>query len=133
MMFYGYKTDLSVCKWTFEYLIQQFKRFNTAYLKRIGDISLTADYRYGLLRGMLEVLEEALAAKTAVQSTGTALMVIKNQLIEKKFGEFDYRKSRSYRELDPNAYLRGVRDGRSVQLGNPLEGPTTAAQRITKE
>lgn len=127
--FYGYKTDLAVCKWTFEYLLDQIRKFNRDARKRYGqgNRSLLSDYRLGLITGVLEVLgearEEKERTKQAVASTGTALVVMKHDAIVKKFGNFRYHASRGVQDVDARAWGEGVVDGRSIRLSQPLAGP----------
>lgn len=127
--FYGYRTDLAVCKWTFEYLLDQVRKFNRNARKRYGqgNRSLLSDYRLGLIAGILGVLREAKEkkeqAKQAVASTGTALVVVKHDAIAKKFGPFRYQASRGSK-VDARAWTEGVVDGRSVHLSQPIDGST---------
>lgn len=127
LAFYGYKTDLEVCKWTFEYLLNEVRRFNRQASKQYGkgNRELLGDYRLGLVNGILQVIKEAARekelAKQAVTSTGTSLMVVKHDAIAKKFGEFRYGVARGKR-VNATAWEHGVSDGKSVNLSRPLPG-----------
>lgn len=126
--FFGYKTDLTVCKWTFEFLLDQIRRFNRRARDEYGtgNRAKLGDYRDGLITGIHEVIAEALKAKkeaAQANSTGTALIVVKQDAIAKKYGDFNYT-SRPTRLSDHDAYSRGIRDGRSINLSQPLSGPT---------
>lgn len=123
IQFYGYKTDLAVAKWTFEFLLEQIRRFNNEARKQYkGNRALLQDYRLGMIAGVYQVVKEAIAAKQAAYTpVGTSLVVVKKDAIVKKFGDFRYRKAGTTK-VDAFAYTRGVADGRSVQLNRPLTG-----------
>lgn len=136
IVFHGYKTDLAVCKWTFEYLIEQIRKFNANARKRYdGDRTLLGDYRLGLITGILEIVNEAREAKEAAQrvesSAGSAsrgLVLVKKDAIVKKFGDqFKYRPVKG-KSVNPSAWGDGVEDGRSVKLSQPLGGPDRQKQ-----
>lgn len=121
--FYGYRTDLAVAKWTFEFLLEQVRRFNREARRQYkGQRGLLEDYRAGVITGIHKVVDEARREKRAAHtSTGTSLVVVKKDAIVKKFGEFRYKSTGNTR-VDPTAWGKGVADGRSVQLNRPLSG-----------
>jgi hypothetical protein len=68
------------------------------------------------------------------KATGTALMVLKDQLVTqefaKRFPSVKLVKSRGTMVADSDAYLAGQRSGDRTNLNNPLGDPTGSGARL---
>ena len=116
--FYGYHTDLMACQWTYQFLIATIRRFNKAARANITSREGLNSYREGLVEGIVGNIKEMIKAKEAVVSTNTGLMVVKKNVIAKKYGEFNYGKRRI--QTGGSAFSEGVEHGRSVRIQAPL-------------
>lgn len=117
--FYGYRTDLIACQWTYQFLISQIRRFNKQARGVIGSRSQLNDFREGLVTGIIENIRQMIKAKEAVASTNTGLMVVKKNVIEKKYGEFKYGR-RAVQSGSSGAFAAGQEAGRSIRINTPI-------------
>ena len=134
----GQKDDAQVAAWIFDYLIDQIKRL--AKKRRVqlrkqygaGHGVNMEDYRMGVVHEILRTLAEMKREKEdalKVHSTGTALVVLKGQLIEKKFGETSYGKMDDYGVEDNANYTAGRIDGQKVRINQAI-GADEPKERI---
>lgn len=127
--FFGYRTDVAVCKWTYHYLVDQVVKLSKEIKDEDIPFGVTPkkyreDYRMGVTTTLCEKLREIVASKKqqdAANTTSTALVVAKRSAVEAKFGKFNYQNSKQQRERDPSAFHRGRRDGHKINVNpNPL-------------
>lgn len=116
--FYGYHTDLVACQWTYQFLIATIRRFNKAARVNLTNRAVLNSYREGLVHGIVANIKEMIETKEAVASTNTGLMVVKKNVIAKKYGEFNYRKRRI--QVGASSFDKGVEHGRSVRIQTPI-------------
>ncbi len=126
--FYGFKSDVIVAKWMFDYLVaatlrlcNEFKDTDT-YL--IYGRSAMNSYRMGVSIGINHNLAEQTALKKreaevtqASAPAGTSLMVVKAQAIAERYGEFKTKPTKSS-VMRGGAYSKGVQDGKNVRINS---------------
>jgi hypothetical protein len=120
--FYGYKNDIAVAGWTYDYLIATVNRLvkewrvtSTQYAVE-GRRAANA-YRAGVANGICDQLRIATIDKAdEVRSTGTELVVVKKQAMIDKWGDvFATKRTRSGVSRG-DAYTAGQKDGRNVDI-----------------
>lgn len=120
--FYGYKDDVIITRWTFEYLMDMVRRETKDYLAKLPRHSGTKNKKEGISfrTGMVLTLTDRIYAMIAEQEkneeTSTALVVAKNAAITAKFGEFNYSKMDELKELDSRAVKAGQDAGQVVNI-----------------
>lgn len=147
--FFGYKTDVVIAKWMFEYLCKEIVRWSKNVPESdIWATSMTkkaylADYRTGMAQELTTRLRDLLrqrkdeikTTEAAVQgnstgTTSTALVIAKQRAVEEKFGPFNYTQA-SYRASSANS--RGRVDGTKVNINpNPIANTTNQNQVRSK-
>lgn len=137
MIFMGYRPDVQVCVWTFDYivgaLIGGVKDWNKAAKAR-GEVDkvASANYRQGFVSSVIVALQKMRMEKQAEAASavhGRALMLINTKLavIEEMYGKPKYAPKKSNARVDYNAYAQGVRDGAKVDLRRNAIGNTPTA------
>lgn len=142
--FYGYADDVRVAAWTFDYLVKTVNRLCKAYRKDprylMGGRVVMNSYRNGMASGILNTINRAAdehqrEMQAAVSSR--ALVVVKQQAIEEKFGEFEYRQTKSTAHFDPVAYAKGREAGKNIDIrravgntGSGSAGAVSTARRL---
>ena len=129
--FMGYTADVQLSRWTLDYLVQTTNRLCNEYKKTDdyarGGRRLLNSYRHGVSIGMvrslgkLEQAKKAEMAEAAKTSTGTSLMVVKQEAIVAKFGDFITRTGKTSIALG-DSFVKGVRDGAAVDVGRRAVG-----------
>lgn len=139
--FFGYKMDVDVCCWVYDYLLDCCRRASLqikpehvpAYeLERLRKepprlwtpiSKYRAIFREGMATELARRLAEAVEAKnSAITSTGTSLIVSKGSAIIAKFGEFGTRQTEKKADVFSSAFQKGLREGKKVHLTpNPID------------
>lgn len=121
--FYGFKSDIQVAGYIFNYLVATTNRLCKEFLKsetyeREGRRSVNS-YRQGVSVGILTNLRKVVADKVAemnAASGGNQLMIVKAAAIAEHFGAAARGKvSRTAVNRD-DSFSSGVRDGKSVDV-----------------
>ena len=124
--FFGFKADVQVCGWTFDYLTTQVIRNVRAFQKECTrDKAESESYRRGFVMRIMTMMDAAIAAKeqeVASASNSRELMVVKQQALIERFGDFKYKSAKRARISDSNAFSRGVRDGSAVDVARRAVG-----------
>lgn len=139
--FFGYKTDVEVCCWVFDYLLDCVRKTSLSiseYEAASHGLSIRKyrdSFRDGMAIGIMEQLKEAVRRKQGLDkkdSTCTALVISKRKAVEEKFGPFEYSPNKSTRTVIKAAFHSGVDAGRKININpNPIsKTPTTSAKRI---
>ena len=133
--FYGFKADVMVTKWMFDYLVGTILQLSNAYKTtdeyvRYGRQGVNA-YRAGVARGICEKLNELhRAQQVETQSAGTSLVVAKQKAISEKFGQFKYKRSQIKVGVG-SSYDAGRADGRNVDLNRRgVGGPQSEVKAL---
>lgn len=134
--FMGYIADVQLSRWTLDYLVQTTNRLCNEYKKTDdyaqGGRRLLNGYRHGVSIGMvrslnkLEQAKKAEMAEAAKASSGTSLMVVKQQAIAAKYGDFKTRTVES-KVNRGDSFVQGVLDGSKVDVGRRAVGGTAAS------
>lgn len=119
--FFGYKADAQVCGWMFDYLTTTVIRSCRSFQKEDCRTKEESNsYRNGFVLRVTAALREANRAKQAEQAkattTGTSLMVVKQQAVAEHFGTFSYGKSKQIAKSSVCAFERGRDDGSKVDI-----------------
>jgi Protein of unknown function (DUF2786) len=127
--FFGYEADVQLCKWMFDYLIATINRLAEEYKWSEDYIengrSVLTSYRRGVASGIISAIKKLEEARQAEQtSTGTSLMVVKQNAIIEKFGNVFSTKRASNSTVRGDAYAAGYTDGRNVDVGRRSIGNT---------
>lgn len=123
--FYGYKADVKVAGWTFDYLMLATVRACRAYQKEERSKRESHAFRQGFVLRVLASLKQAKAAKdaeAAAQSDCRALVLVKQQAIAERFGAFEYGKPRDVNVRDGNAFSAGTKEGAKVDVARRALG-----------
>lgn len=131
--FFGYTADVQLASWMLGYLVETTNRLCNEYKKTdeyvIGGRRILNSYRQGVSIGITQAIRALVAAKKQeVQtSTGTSLMVVKQEAIVAKYGEFKTRTSKT-KVSHGESFFQGLTDGRKVNVSQrPL--PSTEAAK----
>jgi hypothetical protein len=123
LTFYGFKGDVQVCVFMFDYIVGQLiaatKAFNESQDKGLWGKSGSEAFRRGFTSTVTARIYAMRAEKEREQlelSKSTALVVVKQQAITDKFGDFGYRETKRANVKDVDAYSRGREQGRAVDL-----------------
>lgn len=138
--FYGYKADVTICAWSYHYLITMINRAVSEYrwtdhYQAVGRTAAHA-YRQGFLSSILINLDNARREREQANKSsevGTALVVAKQEAITEKFGDvFATKKIISRSKIDRNSYTDGMIDGQKVDVTHKaLEGSQSSNQTLT--
>lgn len=128
---FGYSTDLQVCRWTIDYLSKAIYN-NTPTMH---GTTYANDFRKGATSEIcrrLKELKTAQKAEYAASSSGTALVVFKEQAIVKKFGDFSYKEDKM--RTSTSGAAAGQAFGATVNISpnRPIPAPP-ATHRITSQ
>lgn len=123
--FIGYTGDVQVASWILNYLVEQIDQLSKKYRYQIratyGPRSGAADmdnYRMGMVHSIMRSIREIIQEKENQLKShvpGTSLVILKKDMIEKKFGVHEYVKAEVNFEAD-KAYRDGVLDGKKVRI-----------------
>lgn len=136
--FFGYKADVELCKWMFDYLVATINRLAEEYkwsedYINNGRSVLTA-YRRGVAMGINSAIRKLEREREQeMTSTGTSLMVVKQDAIVAKFGNVFKTKRATTVNRSGEAFSSGFTDGKNVDVGRRAVGATgthTASRRI---
>jgi hypothetical protein len=135
--FFGYKADAELCKWMYDYLIATINRLAEEY-KWSEDYSnngrsVLTSYRRGVTSGICSAIHKLEQERKAQQtSTGTSLMVVKQNAIVEKFGDVFRTKRAGATTIRSGAFSAGYEDGKNVDVGRRSIGSTggTTVKRI---
>lgn len=118
--FRGYKADVQVAAWTFDYLvgcvISSVRRWQKEATRTKAE---SEGYRRGFVTSILNMLAAEILAKKAEQATAASsreLVVAKAQAVARFFGEADYRKGKVVSASDAGAFAAGRTDGSKVSM-----------------
>ena len=132
--FFGYKSDVQVCAWVFDYLTTQVIRSCRAFQKAAHrEKSESESYRRGFVMRLLRSIDAAQAAKKAEQEaavTSRELMVVKKAAISEHFGSFKYNDSKKVKVSDNGAFLQGSIDGAKVDVNRKALGTNAGGSAL---
>jgi hypothetical protein len=117
--FLGVDSDPMVCSYVFDFLCQQMDLLSSRYKKENPDATRadTNDYRIGAATGILVVIREMIREKELAEqqaSSGTELMVVKRDLVQRKFNVKYPTRTRKVRHSHHRE--QGYQDGRRVRI-----------------
>jgi hypothetical protein len=132
VQFCGYKNDVQVAAWMFDYLLGCMINDVRAWQKTAprGKIESNA-YRDGFITAVcskLANLHREREAEMQQKSNTTALVVAKAAAIAEHFGNFNYGKASTTQVRDQRAFMAGVEAGRKVDVAR--RGLTTSASAM---
>lgn len=131
--FFGYKADVQVCGWMFDYLTTVTIRNCRAFQKESFRTKAESNsYRSGFVMRVNSALQAAKDAKVAEQpkTTGTGLMVVKQQAVAEHFGEFTYGKAKEVKVSESSAFSRGRADGSRVDINRRGLGTNAGGSQL---
>lgn len=139
-VFFGFETDAMLARYLFQVIDSAIATESEAFRARnpgLRDLKLrrSADsFRHGMAARIAERLEltqvERATAMAAQRSGGTALTVVKHQVVEAAFNDSGTRLAASRRpaiRILRGAYSDGVAAGERVNLARPLNGGSPAS------
>jgi hypothetical protein len=137
--FFGYKADAELCKWMYDYLVATINRLAEEYKWSEDYInngrSVLTSYRRGVTSGICSAIHKLEKEREQQQSsTGTSLMVVKQNAIVAKYGNVFGTKKASRTTIRGDAFSAGYEDGKNVDVGRRsigANGTHMAAKRIT--
>ena len=137
--FYGFKSDVQVAEWMFNYLVATVNRLVTAYKVsadyRLNGRKVLNAYRQGVTTGILTKLQASIQEKKREAEsapTGRDLVVVKQHAIEKRYGDFGYSKRSKTAVQRGSAFANGVRDGKNVDITRRAVTGSAATPMIGK-
>lgn len=132
---FGYRVDVQVAAWTFDYLVQQvvgglkdYQRGGTTRSKAESE-----SFRRGFVLAVCNTIDAAKAEKDAAMAatvTSRALVVSKAVALAERYGEFNYRTVKSAHKHNAEAYCAGRAKGQQVKLTAGINGDAQRQQRI---
>lgn len=122
--FFGYKSDVQVCAWMFDYLTTTLIRNVRAYQKadQWGFKRSKAEsesYRRGFVAMLQTLLQRSIDAKereAQAASSNRALMVVKKQALAEHFGDFSYKTGKAKDVSNKEAFKAGLLDASKVDV-----------------
>jgi hypothetical protein len=122
----GYSADVKVAVYMFTYLVNTVLAATATYRKEYDlGRKATNSFRKGIASSITMRLEAmAITKKTEMwaSSSGTALMVVKKDSIEEKYGTSIFPVAQSKTSTsDVGAFTRGVRKGHSIDIDRKSE------------
>lgn len=129
--FYGYKQDVIVAKWTFDYLMDTIRRATTKFLstyesQTISKKKAANSFRVGMAKAICISIYNIIKGRNAMAAGQNALVIYKQDAIEKKFGKFNYTTTKE-REYDRRALVEGFVEGEKVNVNPNTLGSTAKA------
>lgn len=128
--FFGTPHDLEIGKYLYEIISEAMDYGWSEYSELVGySMKKRASYRMGFAHRVCERLRELKEERNRAV-TGTALVVLKDQLVTEEFAKLNMRldKARPQMAGDSSAYYSGVSAGSKVNLNNPLTGGNRTTQ-----
>lgn len=125
----GYKLDVTVSVWTFNYLRRELERLAKLEIKKVKSVAYVdinpKTVKNSFLKGAIssikqrvnEILEER---KHSVNENCTSLVVAKQAAIAEKYGDIGYKKDKSF-SVDDHFYVQGKEAGNSVNINRPID------------
>lgn len=114
IQFSGYKGDVGVCKYIYEYIVTNMAAAAKRYMKENGCTrSETESFRRGFVNAVCAKLRKEMADKQReMQQAATSrdLVVVKENAVAKHFGDVNYSK-RSSRSASRSGYSEGYDQG----------------------
>lgn len=124
--FFGFTADVQLATWTLGYLVETTNRLCNEYKKTeeylAGGRRVLNSYRQGVSIGITQSVRNLAGAKKdeVRTGTGTSLMVVKQDAIAAKYGEFKTRPVAS-KVSRGDSFFDGLSDGRKVNISqHPL-------------
>jgi len=140
--FYGTAVDVQVSIWTFTFLIEEFERLAEKHLKeyreshpdiKVHGRRIKESFKYGAMKAVADKVTEIVDVRNKERmeaSTSTALVVVKKQLIEEKYGKFSYETGGTNSDLWYDSYRSGMDAGKKINLNSPVENGKTSRTAI---
>jgi hypothetical protein len=137
--FYGFKSDVIVAKWMFDYLVaatlrlcNQFKDTDTYQI--YGRTAMNS-YRMGVSAGMQRNLGEQITqkkqeAETNQKSAGCSLVVVKAQAIVEKYGDVTSTKKTRSSVSRGDSFSKGIQDGKNVRITSGAMPAATSVKMV---
>lgn len=119
--FFGYKSDVQVAGWMFDYLVDTTIRGIRQYQKEgYRSKADSEDFRKGFVQAICWTIAKAIKEKDEMMkatSSSRELVLVKTQAVVEHFGEFKYNdKAKSKVNYHSDAYRNGVAKGAQVRL-----------------
>lgn len=120
--FFGYDTDVQLCKWMFDYLVATTNKLAEEYKwsedYQTNGRSVLTSYRRGVSTGIISAIRKLQEEREReMTSTGTSLMVIKSDAISQRFGiQVFQTKKIAIGNLRADAFSQGREDGKNVDI-----------------
>jgi hypothetical protein len=140
---FGYKTDVAVFRWLYDYLREQIEAMASEAWKpehdrlknRKGVVHASErkrwkdKYRMGVFMGIKERLQDVYGREVEEPvrtSDGRELVTVKHEAMERKYGAFSYSLIPVGADLvDDTASLQGLMDADSVKINRVVNGAPT--------
>lgn len=133
MKFCGYKADVQVSGWMFDYLLTCMINDVRAWQRVAPRTKIASNqYREGYVMAVCDKLRTMQAERTAAMqaaSNTTALVVAKAAAIAEKFGSVSYTQGKARNVRDIDAYIAGSEAGSRVDVGRRAVGANQSEQR----
>lgn len=129
--FFGYKPDVQVASWTFDYLvgcmIGDIRAWQKAYPRSKAE---SESYRRGFVLSLCSMLKAERRKKEAEMQAAVssrALVVVKAQAVAEHFGTFSYGTAKRSTISEGDAYRRGMEAGSKVSMRQGVGSSTSNA------
>jgi len=122
IVFGGFDEDVKVCKFMFYYLTEKCKRACKEYMKS-NPCGCRNSFKLGYAWAVTDKIKLMIEArKTDLKtSSGTSLVLIKKDLVEKEFGVTKYGKERQTKSADLLSQIAGQMVGEKTNIVTGLE------------
>ncbi|WP_036289577.1 DUF2786 domain-containing protein [Methylosinus sp. PW1] len=131
--FFGLESDVMFAKFLLSTLSQFVRSAADDYMKerkKTGDRGASIQARNGFIFGCCNRINIRLRAMKAASDAaspivgGTALVVVKNALVEQAYAELNMKLKKAHESkatLDPMAFISGSKAGDGATIGRPIE------------
>lgn len=134
ILFKGYKPDVEVSKHMFCYIVGIMEQSgkNQEWSDDMHGREYMSSYRQGFVLAVIEKINKEIAKKKEemqAESSSRSLIVLKEQLVQQKFGVQGYAKSHS-RTGSADGFSAGAAAGARVDIGKRGIGQQTNSMRL---
>lgn len=132
--FSGYKADVQMCSWTYEYLLDVTIRAVRQYQKEFPRDKVQSNaYRVGFVTAIcanLRLAAEAKDAEVKAEKTSNALVVAKASAVQQFFGKVNYGSTETKDYRHERDFHQGRSDGSKVDVNRRGIGSNTSGSAL---
>lgn len=121
-IFKGFDEDAIVSRFMFTYITENCRRECKKYIEK-NSYGCRGSFKTGYAIAVKEKIKEISETRRQelAEGTGKSLIVIKKDLVNRRFGEAEYRSTRPVNTADRRSFLEGSEAGKRVNIVTGVE------------